>query len=373
VKLTVQLKLDPSPADADSLRRTLRAANAAADSISRRAFESGTFRQFDLHHLVYREVRERFGLSAQMTVRAISKVADAYKLDRDRRRTFRPHGAVAYDDRILCFKPGDSVSICTVDGRRTIGFVCGAHQRLLLPFRRGQADLVMRDGTFYLYCVVEVEEPALDDAVDVIGTDLGLANLATTSDGKFFAGDEVEAVRSRRTRERQSLQKRASAMKNAGVRPKNVRRKLKSLAGRQARFQRDTNHCISKKLVANAKDTKRAIALEDLKGIRGRVRFGRDLRARLGNWAFAQLAFFVVYKAARAGVRTDFVDPRHTSQTCHECGHRERANRTSQAQFRCRRCGHTAHADVNAALNIRARAAVNRPKVAERHLVSPTA
>jgi putative transposase len=46
------------------------------------------------------------------------------------------------------------------------------------------------------------------------------------------------------------------------------------------------------------------------------------------------------------------VDPRHTSQTCAQCGHVEAANRVSQAVFRCRRCGHAAHADTNAAVNI---------------------
>src|SRR5439155_19442869 len=120
-------------------------------------------------------------------------------------------------------------------------------------------------------------------------------------------------------------------------------------SGKQARFQRDTNHCISKKLVATAKDTKRGIALEDLKGIRSRTRFGREQRARMGNWAFAQLAAFVAYKAALSGVVVEFVDPRHTSQMCRECGHCERANRKNQAEFACRACGHRANADVNAA------------------------
>ncbi|MYF51870.1 MAG: transposase, partial [Gammaproteobacteria bacterium] len=42
-----------------------------------------------------------------------------------------------------------------------------------------------------------------------------------------------------------------------------------------------------------------------------------------------------------------------TSQTCHECGFADSANRRSQSTFRCQACGHSANADVNAALNIR--------------------
>jgi transposase len=63
-----------------------------------------------------------------------------------------------------------------------------------------------------------------------------------------------------------------------------------------------------------------------------------------------------VYKAQLAGVPVAFVDPAYTSRTCSVCGHREKSNRKSQAEFQCKACGHEQHADVNAALNIRASA-----------------
>jgi transposase len=103
--------------------------------------------------------------------------------------------------------------------------------------------------------------------------------------------------------------------------------------------------------------------LEDLKGIRERVRVrGAEQRARYSNWAFGQLRQFVSYKAQRAGVRVRAVDPRHTSQRCSACGHTERANRRSQAQFCCVACQFATSADYNAAINIE-RAAVNQPMV----------
>ena len=60
---------------------------------------------------------------------------------------------------------------------------------------------------------------------------------------------------------------------------------------------------------------------------------------------------FVAYKAAEAGRETIAVNPRHTSQTCAECGHVDAQNRDATV-FCCRCCGHVAHADVNAARNI---------------------
>ena len=78
-----------------------------------------------------------------------------------------------------------------------------------------------------------------------------------------------------------------------------------------------------------------------------------------------QLRGFLEYKARLAGVVLVTVDPAYTSQACSECGHCEKANRRSQSEFVCKGCGHVAHADTNAALNVRGRAAVMRPIVSE--------
>jgi predicted transposase len=65
------------PTQADALRRTLQAANAACDFISGVAWDTRTFGTFALQKVCYQDVRETFGLSAQMTVRALAKVGDA--------------------------------------------------------------------------------------------------------------------------------------------------------------------------------------------------------------------------------------------------------------------------------------------------------
>ena len=107
MKLIAQVKLLPTPEQAGALRHTLEQANAACRFVSDTAWETKTFRQYDLHHKCYQSVREQFGLSAQVTVRAIAKVADAYKLDRKTKRTFNTTGSIAYDDRILSWRLQD--------------------------------------------------------------------------------------------------------------------------------------------------------------------------------------------------------------------------------------------------------------------------
>ncbi len=84
--------------------------------------------------------------------------------------------------------------------------------------------------------------------------------------------------------------------------------------------------------------------------------FRKPQRAKLSGWSFFQLRTFIEYKAKRAGIRVEPVDPKYTSQACAECGHCEKSNRQTQASFLCKVCGHKDHADRNAARNIRAKA-----------------
>ncbi len=112
-----------------------------------------------LQKLVYADIRTTFGLSAQMTVRAIGKVVEVYKRDKAIQPTFRPHGAIVYDPRILSWKGMDRVSILTLQSRILVPVTMGAYQTQRLRRVRGQADLIDREGQFYLAVVVEVPAP----------------------------------------------------------------------------------------------------------------------------------------------------------------------------------------------------------------------
>jgi len=361
MQLTLTLKLLPTPPQHTALLTTLERFNLACNFIAAAAWGTQTFNKVKLQTLVYRDVRAQFGLSAQMTVRAIGKVGDAYKHDKTQQPTFRPHGAMIYDERILSFKGLDTASILTLTGREVVPFVMGGYQRERLAAYgiRGQADLLYRAGTFYLAVVVTVPEPPPTGA-DFLGVDLGIVNLAADSDGDSYSGAGVDRTRRILGHRRRNLQRKGTRA---------AKRKLRQLRGQQARFQRDTNHCISKRLVRKAKDTGRGLAVENLTGIRTRTTVRQPQRARHANWAFYQLKTFLAYKAALAGVPLEQVDPRNTSRQCPACGHIAKENRKSQSQFLCVSCGFAAPADTNAAVNIRqrvldARAAVIRPLVA---------
>ncbi|NNN17297.1 MAG: IS200/IS605 family element transposase accessory protein TnpB, partial [Thermoplasmata archaeon] len=324
---TLMLRLDPTPTDNTRLLQTMERVNAACSTIADVAFREKCASKVLLQRMLYRQVREQFGLSSQMAVRAIAKVVEAYKRDRTKKPTFLPRGAVPYDQRILSFKSLDAASVLTLDGRATVPIRLGDYQRAILVERprRGQADLIYRDKTFYLAVVVEAPEATAYDPVGALGVDLGVVNLATDSDGTPYKADGVDRVRTRTVRLRARLQSSGTP---------SAKRHLQRVGRRESNFVRQTNHCISKSIVARAEGTKRAVALEDLGGIRERTTVRRSQRRRHLSWSFRQLRTFVEYKAAAKGVPVVLVDPRNTSRTCPSCGSVDKKNRRTREEFR---------------------------------------
>jgi len=346
MQLTAKVRLNVTPKQAATLTHTLQQANECCTWLSEKAWETKRFGQFSLHKLAYHPARAAFkNLASSVIVRCEAKVSHAYALDRKTKPTFKPLGAIEYDHNILpWYADKRTVSIWTVDGRLHLGFSCGSRQLELLQGKIGQADLALVGKHFYLCAPCTVENPEPQDVADVLGIDLGIANLATDSDGVTYSGQTVEATRRKFAHRRRNLQRKGS---------QSAQRKLKKISGRQARYQRDTNHILSKTVVQKAQATGRGIALVDLAGIRDRATTRRRQRAQQANWSFFDLRAKIEYKAQRAGVPVFLVDPRNTSRTCPKCGCIDKANRRSQSNFSCVSCGYADAADHNAAVNTR--------------------
>jgi IS605 OrfB family transposase len=358
MKQTMLVKLVPTEAQHHALLETMHAFNKAADYAASVAFAEKTANKFEMQKLVYGKLRTTYKLPAQLAIRCISKASDAYKRDKSIQPAFRPEGAIIYDPRVMAFKGIETVSLLTLSGRVLVPLHFGAYQQARMDAIQGQADLIYRKGIFSLAVTLDIPTPPPDTVTDTLGVDLGIINLATDSQGETFSGKLVEQNRKRHHALRQRLQKRGT---------KSAKRHLKNLSGREARFKKNTNHVISKRIVAKAKANGQAIAIEELRHIRQRTdsTVRRSQRSRHSSWSFGQLRFFLSYKAALAGVPLHTVNPRNTSRTCPACGHCAKANRKSQASFCCVECGLSMNADIVGALNI-SRASVMEPIVAGR-------
>lgn len=346
MKLIAKIKLVCTNEQKQSLLETLKQCNVACNYISKFAFENKVFQKYDIHKKLYYIIRKEFNLSAQMTVRCIAKVADSYKLDKKQQRIFYRYGAIAYDSRILTyFFSKEIVSILTLNGRIKISFITGEHQKQLLQFQQGESQLIYYKNNFYLHAVCNIQE---DDPIKYnkfIGVDLGIINIATSSDGEQFSGEQVEKVRQKYSNLRATLQKKGT---------RSAKRKLKKISKNESNFRRNTNHIISKTLINKAKTLGKGIAIEDLKKIKQTVR--KAQRNKHSSWSFYQLRQFIEYKAKLFGIKIIAVNPRNTSRQCSKCGFISKKNRKSQSNFLCVKCGFSLNADHQAAINIAAMA-----------------
>jgi len=194
-------------------------------------------------------------------------------------------------------------------------------------------------------------EPTTDQGV--MGVDLGVkvpAVVHVIGKGHRFFGNG----RKQRAKRRQFYARRKQLQ-----RAKKVRAVRKS-RGKEARWMRDTNHKLSHQIVTHAQQQGvGVIRIERLAGIRQRTtrrtaRTSGGAKARKNNrliatWTFHQLATFIAYKAERAGIAVEWVDPAHTSQICPACFTR---NKAADRRYVCAECGWTGHRDTVGAINI---------------------
>ncbi|WP_230844406.1 RNA-guided endonuclease InsQ/TnpB family protein [Gloeobacter morelensis] len=308
--------------------------------------------QLKMQALVYHQVRVLFGLSANLAIQAIRRVADARKANRAYQ--FRPT-SIRYDARIFTFRERDwTVSLTMLDGRERFSLALGNYQRRLLAGESPRAAVLSKrqDGTYYVQIVLERAAPTPPPCADVLGVDFGRTDIVHTTKGETFSGKTIQVVRERHHKLRQALQSKAA--KGTRVSRRSCRRLLKRLSGRERRFGRHTNHCISKHLVNQAREHSWTIALEALTGIRERTNQqprSKTERRLANSWSFYQLRQFLEYKALTAGVSVVLVHPAWTSKTCHCC---HQMGERQGKSFRCvDGCGWHGDTDLNGARNIR--------------------
>ncbi len=344
---TVKCKLQVNSEQTAALFETMKRFALACNDILQISLENKTTNKVRLQHLCYYQIKERYNLHANLVIRAIARVAEAFKKKRKRSKPckFKPT-SMNLDARTFSFiEKREEISISTIHGRLKLRLAIGNFQRGLLAGQKPLSAVLCynnRTKNFYIHIVINREVPFSPKNGNAVGVDRGIYNLATTSNGLKFSGRQAVHVRKHYYKLRQSLQSKGT---------KGAKRLLKQLSGKEQRWMRDLNHRISKAIVQSCQPGD-VIVMENLKHIRDRIKVARKQRQVQHSWAFGQLGDFIEYKAAEKGIATEYVDPRYTSQKCPICKHVSKNNR-HQHLFACKSCGYTANADINAAVNIR--------------------
>jgi putative transposase len=212
-----------------------------------------------------------------------------------------------------------------------------------LPGEPKQTRITRRSGRWYVNFMVEVQPVPLPPTGEQIGVDLGVRHFATLSDGSHIAGPRPGRVAAPALRR---AQRKVARRQRGSHRRKKAGAELARRREHEANRRLDAAHKAARSLI----DRFDLIAVEDLKPSR-MVRGNRGLAREITDQGWAQFLRCLDEKAESAARKVVRVDPRYTSQRCHECGTVDRESRNGP-RFNCTACGHTDDADVNAARNI---------------------
>ena len=302
----------------------------------------------------YKDVKDRFGLTANHVVRACARVGANRLTAKQKGKKVKYIKPTSFDCDTRTFRFIEekwAVSISTTGKRLTAPIRASNYHRGKLKGKKPTSAQVClhRDGNWYVHIQLKSEAPSLRAERrgdhNVIGVDFGRRDIAVTSTGQSWSGKEIQKNRDKFSRVRASLQKKASQGTRSTRR--RARQILKRLSGRERRYQAWLNHNISKAIIAEAKETLSFISIEDLTGIRERTNQkprNKTERRRSNSWAFYQLRTFLEYKGIKEGVEVIAINPAYTSQSCHCCLHIGLRNNKS---FKCSnvRCGWIGDAD----------------------------
>jgi putative transposase len=353
---TICIQLEPSPAQADALAETSRQFTAVFNAVCAHGWRERFSNGVKLHHATYYPLKAQYpalvsDLHVQARVKATEALKSALTLHKAGRKVRQPRSNICPPRYNLHTFRVDwesrTVRMSLIAGRQTIRFRIPDYSLKYADYSTDTADLIERDGHWWLHLVVTIPALEVQPIDQVIGVDLGLSRPAVTTNNRFLGKRAWKAIEGRLFKLKRALQKKGT---------KNAKRHLRKVRHKQAHFRRNSDHVLSKQIIQSV-EPGGTIVLENLKDIRKRARMRRktETQRRIHSWSFAQLKGFIRYKAEERGCRVVAVDPRHTSQACSRCGYTARNNRRSRDLFVCRKCGFSLHSDLNGARNIAAK------------------
>ena len=332
-RATAKIKIKPT----NEIIRTLSIYKKGLQFCVNQAWKRKIKNNIKLHSFVYQSLRNK-GFQSQLAISCIKQACGIIK--KAKSKPIIQRASIRYNFPRSVSMKNNILSIATIKGRIKIPFSipeCFKEYFIDWQVRESLLMIDKKQRCFFLFTFSQ-EVNSISPSIHktrVLGIDLGINNLAVTSDKRFF-GKDVKHLR----RKRDIL---ISELQAKGTR--SSRRLLKKRSGRWKQFMAWKNHNISKQIVSklNSGDI---IVMEDLKGIRESARYNKWVH----KWGFYQLQRFVEYKAIRKGVRIVYANPYRTSRTCSRC---QSINTLRHSGFfECLHCGYSLHSDYNASLNI---------------------
>jgi IS605 OrfB family transposase len=353
--LTVRVRVSPEPEQEEALLGLMRRYRDALNYSVRAMIASRALSLGKAHKLLYKDLKERYGLPSRAALdcfREAIAIAKAWLRNPKRGDMPTVKGLSMWLTHEQGYRvKGDHVELAGGHRLRVIGY-----DRRYDSYPSREARLVFRDGEFTLYIFKLAPRPAKYAPKGVLAVDVNEGQIVV---GNSSVEQRIEtpverALRYRRLAER--LQGKYSSPKyRAWLRRGGVRRRVRHFHRKAGNIIEDWARRTSHMIISLAKQSKLAVAREDLTGLVESLRkLPKDRRTALVMLGYRRLAFWVDWQAEKGGVPILVVDPAGTSTTCPRCG--AELVEAGHCRLRCPRCGLEADRDTIAILNIERRA-----------------
>ena len=353
---TLSVRVDMDEADLELFQKVIGEYNRLWGDIAAWCNDNQTVNRTRMQKSLYHKARKKYpDLPAQFVCIALRDAAGAVKSwnsnnkhKRWQLKSVRRKQTINYDRRIMALR-GGLLTLSTLTFHKRFKALIDLPDWFFQRYpgsKINAAKLSLKNGYAIIHLIYRVNPTTTCKGTQVVGIDRGIRNIITTSKGGEYSSAKVRGIKRKYAHNRATLQAKGT---------RSAKRRLKAISGKEKRFISDVNHQISKTLASDPEV--KTYVLEDLNGIskkkeKSSRKAGKKLRTWLSNWSYAELEFFLTYKCDFVGKTVELVPAAFTSQRCNRCGFTDKKNRNG-ARFDCKQCGHSAHADHNAAKNIR--------------------
>jgi IS605 OrfB family transposase len=353
----VKLKFDKQD-DYNNLLESVKLNQVAWNIISEERFSMTGGRLKILHDKCYKKVKQQIpNIPSQFIIKAEQDVIATYKTIKSNKHKLdspatKKNLSIQLDKRIYKWIDKSKLKITTLNKQAIASFDTYDKLNELDFSKLKDPKLFFRNDCFYLSLIFDDNIPFVDNH-NVVGVDLGLKRLISTSDGDIIKGNEFNKHKRKIRWNKRKLQSKKKSH--------SARTKHKKLRTKEANFSRNYIHNVTKKVIQTSKAN--IIVMEDLSKIKSKNK-GKRFNNRLSQLPFFAVRSILTYKAQLYGKKVETVNPAYTSQIDHR-------GLVGGKRKGCRYYGSdnvVLDADVNAAINIANRYVVD--KNLQKHSIS---
>ena len=209
--------------------------------------------------------------------------------------------------------------------------------------------------------------PKIRTEGSIVANDIGVINMLAFANSDTKTTEMVKMPQEMKRKEKDEivelLSKRSKCKKN-GRKYQQYTNKIAKLLGKLFYQKQDYIRKVIHELLKDCKKVyiedldieamlrkiKEQVTLPDEKR---KYRYGKALRRAINNSWMGYIKAWTIIYCKKNGIKCVKVDPAYTSQTCHQCGKRDKNSRNKE-KYSCtnKECGLNYHADQNAAIEI---------------------